>query len=182
MVSREIIPLGLDPFRLPRAEQVTALDRPNKPLILFRLPPIKGCIIWLKHWGELEGAHCWIVGDGPLRSLLERTIQKLQLVDRITLVGAASEADKWRLYRTCDLLVALSGKTESFGMVLLEATHFQRPVVVTDAAGSGMVWVMEQLPWQQSSQSECPSQPCSRVSRLATSFEQEKPSRNLSAP
>ena len=170
-IKCEIIPLGLDPFRLPRAEQVTALDRPNKPLILFvgRLATYKGLHNLVEALGELEGAHCWIVGDGPLRSLLERTIQKLQLVDRITLVGAASEADKWRLYRTCDLLVLPSvEKTESFGMVLLEATHFQRPVVVTDAAGSGMVWVAEQLPGSRVAKANAPA---SLAQELAASLQ-----------
>ena len=63
---------------------------------------------------------------------------------------------------------ALSGKTESFGMVLLEATHFQRPVVVTDAAGSGMVWVAEQLPGSRVAKANAPA---SLAQELAASLQ-----------
>jgi len=166
----EVIPLGLDLVRLPKADGVSGVDRPKNPLILFvgRLATYKGLHNLVEALGDLEGAHCWIVGDGPLRSPLERAIQKLQLNDRITLVGAVSEADKWRLYKTCDVLVLPSvEKTESFGMVLLEATHFQRPVVVTDAAGSGMMWVAEHLPASRIAKANAPA---SLAQQLAASL------------
>ena len=53
-------------------------------------------------------------------------------------------------------------------MVLLEATHFQRPVVVTDAAGSGMVWVAEQLPGSRVARANAPA---SLAQELAASLQ-----------
>ena len=145
----EVIPLGLDPARLPRAELVAALDRPNKPLVLFigRLASYKGLRNLIEAIAELTDVHCWIAGDGALRSELQSGIHQLQLADRVTLLGAITEENKWRLYKACDVLALPSTeKTEAFGMVLLEAAHFETPLVVTDAAGSGMAWVANQLP------------------------------------
>jgi rhamnosyl/mannosyltransferase len=55
------------------------------------------------------------------------------------------------------LVLPSTEKTESFGMVLLEATHFQKPVVVTNAAGSGMEWVAKQLIGSKAANANAPA-------------------------
>lgn len=143
-----VIPLGLDPRRLPTASEVAEVSRPQQPLILFvgRLAAYKGLQILIKAVADLPEAHCWVAGDGNLRQELEIAIQRHGLSERVTLLGAVDEEQKWRLYKACDLVVLPSTeKTEAFGMVLLEAAHFGKPVVVTDVVGSGVTWVADQL-------------------------------------
>ena len=145
----EVIPLGLDPARLPQTEEVTTVSRPNEPLVLFigRLAPYKGLLNLIEAIAELREVHCWVAGDGKLKRKLQSTIQQRKLTDRVALLGPVTEEEKWRLFKSCDVLALPSiEKTEAFGMVLLEAAHFAKPVVVTDAAGSGMAWVASQIP------------------------------------
>jgi glycosyltransferase involved in cell wall biosynthesis len=61
-----------------------------------------------------------IAGDGPLAPALHG--------DRVRLVGRVSEADKWRLYDSADIL--LFGSTlEGFGLVIAEAQSRGVPVI-----------------------------------------------------
>lgn len=61
------------------------------------------------------------------------------------LPGFQPEADLNALLAVCDVLCLPSlERTEAFGLVLLEAMRFGRPVVVGDIPGSGAGWVVRQ--------------------------------------
>ena len=143
-----LIPLGLDYGRLPAPHEVSPLPRPRDPLILFvgRLATYKGLTYLVKALQNLSSVHCWIAGDGECREEVQQLIQDLDLRERVKLLGAVSEKDKWALYKTCDLVVLPStDKTEAFGMVILEAGHFNKKIVVTNIPGSGVPWVAKQI-------------------------------------
>ncbi len=59
-------------------------------------------------------------------------------------MGKQSDSAVSRLLQSCDCLCLPSiERTEAFGMVLLEAAQFAKPVVVSDVPGSGMGWVVK---------------------------------------
>ncbi|MCB1921196.1 MAG: glycosyltransferase, partial [Candidatus Competibacteraceae bacterium] len=65
--------------------------------------------------------------------------------ESVRLPGFQSEADLNALLATCDVLCLPSlERTEAFGLVLLEAMRFGKPVVVSDISGSGVGWVVDQ--------------------------------------
>jgi rhamnosyl/mannosyltransferase len=62
----------------------------------------------------------------------------------VQLLGSRSDAEVAALLSTCDLLCLPSlERTEAFGLVLLEAMRFAKPVVVSDIPGSGAGWVVQ---------------------------------------
>lgn len=75
-----------------------------------------------------------IVGDGPLRSVVEQHISKRRLQD-VVLAGFVPESVKPRYYATADIFCAPATGGESFGIVLLEAMASGVPVVCTEVPG-----------------------------------------------
>jgi glycosyltransferase involved in cell wall biosynthesis len=76
-----------------------------------------------------------IVGDGPQRGVLERTINRHRLDGWVTLAGMADHSQIKRIYEDTDLYVA-PALLESFGIAALEARCAGLPVVAH--AGSGV--------------------------------------------
>jgi len=82
---------------------------------------------------QLEPSLHWVIaGDGPLRATLTAEIARLQLVDRVHLVGYVERVDA--LIAEADVFV-MSSKEEGFGSVILNALALGRPVVATEAGG-----------------------------------------------
>ena len=162
------IPLGLDELRIPNPESVLEHARPLAPLVLFvgRLVGYKGLENLLMAMPYLEGVHCWIAGDGYLHGDIAEHIIANKLQDRVKLLGAVSEVQKWQLFRTCDAVVLPSNQSnEAFGLVLLEAYLFNKPVVVTSALGSGMSWVAGKI---RGSAIAAPNDPLSLANAIST--------------
>jgi phosphatidyl-myo-inositol alpha-mannosyltransferase len=76
-----------------------------------------------------------IVGDGPLRSVVEQRIARRRLQDDVVLAGFVPESVKPRYYATADIFCAPATGGESFGIVLLEAMASGVPVVCTEVPG-----------------------------------------------
>lgn len=74
------------------------------------------------------GAHVLIVGEGPLRPLLEERAARPDLAGRVHLAGY--RADPQRFYRAMDLF-AITSDTEQMPVCLLEAMGSGLPVVAT---------------------------------------------------
>jgi glycosyltransferase involved in cell wall biosynthesis len=74
-----------------------------------------------------------IAGDGPQKDRLIAQAKRLGL-DDLEFLGRVSDAEKWRLYARCSYFV-LPSLFESFGMVLLEAMLFRKPVISTRVGG-----------------------------------------------
>jgi len=144
-----IIPLGLDPARIPEpdpAAHARALALWGEPgfrvLAIGRLTYYKGHDVLIRAAAELPESRVLIVGAGEHRQRLATLIQTLDLNDRVCLPGFQPEADLNALLASCDVLCLPSlERTEAFGLVLLEAMRFGKPVVVGDIPGSGAGWV-----------------------------------------
>jgi glycosyltransferase involved in cell wall biosynthesis len=87
---------------------------------------------------KLEGLRCLLVGSGPLRGSLEKEIRALGL-ERICSV-LDFQPDVSGLMRSIDLLV-LPSREESFGLVLVEAGAFAKPVIATRTQGPAEIVV-----------------------------------------
>ncbi len=83
-----------------------------------------------------EDLHFYIGGTGIYRDDLKILIEKLDLADRVKLLGFVPEEDKYRWMKACDLFINLSS-VEAFGMTVLEALAAGAPVVVSAAGGLG---------------------------------------------
>ena len=146
------IPLGLDPTRIPdpdpaAQERAEALWGPTgfRILAIGRLTYYKGHDILIQAAAHLPGSRVLIVGTGEHRNRLAALIQSLNLYDPVRLPGFQPEADLNALLASCDVLCLPSlERTEAFGLVLLEAMRFGKPVVVSDIPGSGTGWVVNQ--------------------------------------
>jgi len=75
-----------------------------------------------------------IAGDGPLRSNLENLAQKLEITDQFYLCGQLNRQELADEYSNSNVVV-LTSKVETFGVVLLEALSFGKPIVSTDSGG-----------------------------------------------
>ena len=147
-----IIPLGLDPARIPDPNPV-AQQRAEalwdgigfRILAIGRLTYYKGHDILIQAAAHLPNSRILIVGTGEHRQRLETLIHSRNLNDRVRLPGFQPEAELNALLAGCDVLCLPSlERTEAFGLVLLEAMRFGKPVVVSDIPGSGPGWVVNQ--------------------------------------
>jgi glycosyltransferase involved in cell wall biosynthesis len=75
-----------------------------------------------------------IVGEGPLKNLLQEEINKLNLVHQVSLVKVVPQENLNQLYAESYLCV-LPSIDEGFGLVLVEAQLCQRPVIGTKSGG-----------------------------------------------
>jgi glycosyltransferase involved in cell wall biosynthesis len=73
-----------------------------------------------------------LVGDGPLRGVVESEVERLGISGVLRLTGHRTDADA--IIAAADIL-ALSSVEEGLGSVLLDAMAFGKPVVATDAGG-----------------------------------------------
>ena len=146
-----IIPLGLDPDRLKKPDDAglrwaeTVWGQPEKRiLVIGRLTYYKGHDVMLDASTALPDCRILIVGNGERESSLQRRIHTLGLSNNVSLLGFLPESDLHTLISTCDCLCLPSvERTEAFGMVLLEAMRYGKPVVASDIHGSGIGWVVE---------------------------------------
>ncbi len=75
-----------------------------------------------------------LVGDGPLRPMLERIVYEVGLTQRIKFLGHRDRKQIAVLLHECEIFV-LPSRAESFGIVLLEAMACKKPIVATAVGG-----------------------------------------------
>lgn len=81
-----------------------------------------------------EHFHLLIIGDGTKRAELEQSVARLGLDHQVTFVGTIPQEEISHYYEACDLFV-FSSKSETQGIVLLEAMAAGLPVVAIKASG-----------------------------------------------
>lgn len=103
-----------------------------------RMSPVKGLDLLLDAFAKLSQSRSPVrlalVGDGPLRTQLDRQARQLGICDRITMVGAVSPSQLPNWYRAADLTV-LSSRSEGIPNVLRESLACGTPFVSTDVGG-----------------------------------------------
>ncbi|MDK2861794.1 MAG: hypothetical protein PWP33_997, partial [Thermodesulfobacterium sp.] len=81
-----------------------------------------------------------IVGIGPLFGKIEEKINKENLNDKVILTGKVENINSF--LSKCDVFCLPSiSRNEAFGLVLVEALYFGKPLVTTNVEGSGMNYV-----------------------------------------
>jgi glycosyltransferase involved in cell wall biosynthesis len=103
-------------------------------LIVGRLSLEKDHITLARAVSQLKGVepHLLIVGEGPERPAIERSVQELGLSDAVTFTGQVPSAEPY--YGIADV-AALSSLTEGSPNALLEAMAAGIPVVATAVGG-----------------------------------------------
>lgn len=134
---------GVDVAKFHPREQVRSTEH---PLILSvgRLVEKKGFADLLRACAVLRGKgypiRCFIVGEGPERSLLERMARSLGLKNVVTLPGACSQEELLEIYRQATVFVLpcrtlRNGDRDGIPNVLLEAMAVGLPVVSSAISG-----------------------------------------------
>jgi D-inositol-3-phosphate glycosyltransferase len=145
----EIVPPGVDhAFFSPgdRRGARQALHLGDQPVLLFvgRIQPLKGADVAVSALAELSdrhpGALLLVVGgasgrDGPAEDRhVHHLVEELGLVDRVRFVPPQPHHLLSTYYRAADVCVVPS-RSESFGLVALEAAACGTPVVAAEVGG-----------------------------------------------
>lgn len=134
-----IIPHGIDLEKLKTTPELQARSREIKaktvfPILLFvgRLVYYKGLEYLIQAMQGIE-AKLVIIGRGPLESKLRRLAVIYGVKDKIEWRGEIPDDELKAYYLACDMLVLASCQnSEAFGLVILEAQAFARPVISTN--------------------------------------------------
>ncbi len=145
----KVIPLGIDKTRLPEstatvwAEQQWQTNK-TRLLSIGRLTYYKGHEALIKAVAKIDNAQLIIIGKGELQANLTKLITKLKLQHKVKLFGYCDNQQLIALLDSCDCFCLSSlERTEAFGVVLLEAMRYAKPIVVKEIAGSGVTWVVK---------------------------------------
>jgi rhamnosyl/mannosyltransferase len=102
---------------------------PRTIISVGRLIYYKGFKYLIQAMSKVEG-RLLIVGDGPLRSELEREARNQRVADRVIFLGEVPDVVPY--YHASDLFVLASvARSEAFGIVQLEAMACGKPVINT---------------------------------------------------
>ena len=148
MERKHIEALGVEPRRItviPNGVTLPPMDVPadagfgNVILCLARLDVAnKGQDILLQAMPQIlrrvPNAKLWIVGEGKDLGVLKALASKLHLNGSVEFKGRLSHAAKFLLLKNSRLL-CLPPRTESFGVVYLEAMAYGLPIVATKVGG-----------------------------------------------
>lgn len=79
---------------------------------------------------ENENAELWIGGNGELETELKTFVNDFDLQNKVKFLGLLSRDEVIQQIQNCNCFV-LSSKYETFGVVIIEAMLFGKPVIVT---------------------------------------------------
>ena len=134
-----VVPHGIDADRFKAAPEIKyeaekIREKLKRPIVLFvgRLVYYKGLKYLIQAMKDIE-AELMIIGAGPEGRQLKALAKALEVQDKIIWLGEVSDEELPVYYQACDLFVLPScANSESFGLVILEAHSFAKPVVSTD--------------------------------------------------
>ena len=116
----------------------------NKPIVLYvgRVDPEKSIDVLMEAFiqahPKMPDAHFVVTGDGTARPKLEKMAEKAGLADYVHFLGRVIGDDLPQIYRT-GTLFATASKTETQGIVLLEAMAAGLPCIAVDKGAVGDV-------------------------------------------
>jgi glycosyltransferase involved in cell wall biosynthesis len=140
----EVIPTGVDIDRFASGNPDGFREQHKIPADAFlvghvgRLAPEKNLAFLVDAVGRFlvknPSAYFLIVGAGPLKEELQRTLYEKQLHDRVRLTGVLQGEELISAYRAMNVF-AFSSLSETQGMVLTEAMAADTPVVAVEGPG-----------------------------------------------
>ena len=141
-----VVPLGVDHSRLPVVDRARAERHWSgegvRLLAVGRLTYYKGFDTLVRAVAGMEGVQLVIAGEGEERTLLERILTQAGNPAHVRLAGEVDDPTLHELMASCDLFCFPSReRTESFGVVLMEAMRYGRALLVSELPGSGVNWV-----------------------------------------
>jgi rhamnosyl/mannosyltransferase len=143
-----VIPIGIsDPAGGLEADRVAALRAryPGKQIVLGlgRMSYYKGFDVLIRAARLLpDNVQVLIGGSGALLGQCRRQIEELRLGHKVQLLGPLSESDLLDHYAAADVFCLPStGRSEAFGVAILEAMAMSKPIVSTRIEGSGVPWL-----------------------------------------
>lgn len=114
----------------------------RKPFVLSvgRLVDYKGFDILIKAFSQINiNADLVIVGSGPIQNELNDLIKDFKSSNKVHIISGVQDCELDTLYSDCNCFVLASKtRSEAFGIVLLEASMFGKPLITSDLLGSGM--------------------------------------------
>lgn len=129
---------GIDTDHFQPPAGVRSADGPLRLLNVARLGPEKGHSFLIAALAEVRraaiDATLTLVGDGPLRSRLERQVYDLQLENSVTFAGAVGQDRILDYYHNADIFV-LPSLAEGLPVVLMEAMACGLPVIASRIYG-----------------------------------------------
>lgn len=107
--------------------------RKDKPLMLYvgRIHRTKGLKEILEAIKDIDINFLIIGKDVGFKKVLNCTIKKNGLQEKVKFAGGVTDAELWQAYRKCDFLVLYS-YWESFGIVVIEAMAAGKPVIASN--------------------------------------------------
>jgi len=145
-----VISLGIDPRRMEPVRPASSdsdelLARTGGRFTVLsagRFTPYKGFEYLIKAMQEVEDSLLIVAGNGKLFKNMLRLVHDLGLQEKVELVGHVSTRRLHELMSSCHAFCLPSiERTEAFGLVLVEAMFYAKPLITTDIPGSGVSWV-----------------------------------------
>lgn len=143
----KIIPLGIDFSELKKVRKLK-LNVKIKKIVLFvgRLYKYKGLEYLIKAFKkvseEVPQSLLIIAGSGPLLWKLKKLSRKMGIENQVIFTGEVKSEERNCLYKICDVFVLPSiNKGEAFGLSMVEAMYFGKPIISTKIKGSGVTFV-----------------------------------------
>lgn len=132
-----VIHNGLDPlpFRQATAARVASPEETSQgPLVMFvgRLAPPKDLMTLLAAFERISIGNLILVGDGPLRSRIEQSVEERGLSSRVSLLGERTDIPE--CLAASDVFV-LPSRWEGLPITIIEAMMAGLPVVATHVGG-----------------------------------------------
>lgn len=108
-----------------------------------------------------------IGGVGPLYEQHKKMVADLKLEDKVFLAGRIPNDDLGNYYKACSIFCLPScHKSEAFGLVMIEAMYFGKPIIATKIPGSGVSWVNIDGVTGLNAENEDPSSLAAKISIL----------------
>jgi glycosyltransferase involved in cell wall biosynthesis len=79
-------------------------------------------------------AKALLIGDGPQRAAIERTIAQLGLAEHVIITGLKEDVRPF--IAACDVMTLVSRSVEAFSLATLESMSLGKPMVMSDVGGA----------------------------------------------
>lgn len=134
--KRYVIPYGVKTASFTRKMPFHQQKKHHIIACVARLEAYKGIQDLIMSLAKLamhrDDWECWLIGDGPIRNELEKTVTNLQLGDHVRFWGKRNDVPE--LLAQADIFV-LPSHIDNFPFAVLEAQLSGLPVIVSNAGG-----------------------------------------------